>query len=213
MKIDTLVLGGLQTNCYLVWNEEDGRGVIVDPADEALRISSRLHTLSVRPEAIFLTHGHFDHILAVNRLREEFHIPVYACEKETELLANPTDNLSGLWAEPFRANADVLVTDCQELTAAGMEFRVLHTPGHTKGSVCYYAEKEKVLFAGDTLFHESYGRTDFPGGSFFELLHSVRERLFVLPDDVAVYPGHGEETAIGYEKLYNPLAESGRGDR
>lgn len=114
-------------------------------------------------------------------------------------------NLSANFGEPFTAVADMLHTDGQELFLAGMNIQVLHTPGHTQGSVCYYFPDEQVLFSGDTLFYGSIGRTDFPTGSMSELVHSAKEKLLILPEEVKVYPGHGEETTIRYEKKYNPF--------
>ena len=135
-----------------------------------------------------------------------YQIPVLAHEAEAALLEDPMKNLSGLWAAPYRLKADRLLKDHEKLTIAGMELEVFHTPGHTKGGVCYYLEKEGVLLAGDTLFCESYGRTDFPGGSFGELRNSITNILFLLPDEVTVYSGHSAETTIGHEKRYNPMA-------
>ena len=206
MKIETLVLGGLETNCYLVYDEAERRGFLVDPADDALNITAKLNALGVTPEAVLLTHGHVDHIMAADELRSFYQIPVLAHEAEAALLEDPMKNLSGLWAAPYRLKADRLLKDHEKLTIAGMELEVFHTPGHTKGGVCYYLEKEGVLLAGDTLFCESYGRTDFPGGSFGELRNSITNILFLLPDEVTVYSGHSAETTIGHEKRYNPMA-------
>ena len=125
---------------------------------------------------------------------------------EEELLADAEKNLSAMWAEGFTMKADELVVDNQKIEIAGMKITVIETPGHTLGGVCYYIEKEHVLFAGDTLFFESYGRTDFPGGSMFSLIRSLGKKLFVLPDETDVYPGHGQATSIGYEKTHNPAA-------
>ena len=125
---------------------------------------------------------------------------------EEELLADAEKNLSAMWAEGFTMKADELVVDNQKIEIAGMKITVIETPGHTSGGVCYYIEKEHVLFAGDTLFFESYGRTDFPGGSMFSLIRSLGKKLFALPDETDVYPGHGQATSIGYEKTHNPAA-------
>ena len=153
-----------------------------------------------------MTHGHFDHIMAAKKVKEYYQIPVYAGIHEEELLADAEKNLSAMWAEGFTMKADDLVVDNQKIEIAGMKITVIETPGHTSGGVCYYIEKEHVLFAGDTLFFESYGRTDFPGGSMFSLIRSLGKKLFVLPDETDVYPGHGQATSIGYEKTHNPAA-------
>lgn len=206
MRIEILVLGGLQTNCYLVFNEETKKGFIVDPASDVIRITAALNRLEIVPEAVLLTHGHFDHMMAADDLRKRYGIPVYAHRVEQELLKDARKNLSAYWADAAEMEADMLLEDNQELEIADIAMKVIHTPGHTKGGVCYYMEQEEVLISGDTLFCESYGRTDFPGGSVRELFASLREKLFVLPDTVTAYPGHGQETNIGYEKRYNPAA-------
>lgn len=205
IKTEILPLGEMQTNCCLVYDEKTKRGWITDPGAEALKVSARISSLEIKPEAILLTHGHFDHIMASDELRSLYHIPVYACREEEALLADPSANLSDMWAEPYTVKADRLIQDRQILEIAGYSVEVLHTPGHTKGSVCYYIESENILLSGDTLFYESFGRTDFPGGSFFEMRRSVH-RLLQLPEKTIVYPGHGEETNIGHEKRYNPAA-------
>ncbi len=208
MRIEILVLGELQTNCYLIFNEETKKGFIVDPAAQAERIKQSLSRLDVTPEAVLLTHGHFDHMMAAEELKTYYQIPVYAHRDEQILLSDPARNLSAFWASPVKLQADCFLEDSEEIEIAGIEMKVIHTPGHTKGGVCYYLKQDHVLIAGDTLFCESYGRTDFPGGSVRELFSSLREKLFSLEDQVIVYPGHGQETNIGYEKRYNPAAGS-----
>ena len=144
--------------------------------------------------------------MAVPELREKTGIPVYACKAEEELLADPNQNLSAmLFGKPLSLKADVWTCDEQELTVAGMKFRVLFTPGHTPGGCCYYSREAGVLFSGDTLFCGSVGRTDFPGGSMGTLTRSIREKLMPLPDETAVYPGHQDETTVGAERRYNPF--------
>lgn len=206
MKIETMVLGQVRTNCYLVIQEETREAVLVDAADRADIISRKLVDEDLTLKAVFLTHGHGDHILAVEKLKQDFGVKVYAAETEADLLLDPRKNLSeDLFGIPAAVKADVLLGDGQEIEAAGITFQVIHTPGHTPGGCCYYQAQEKVLFSGDTLFHGSVGRTDFPGGSMSQLVRSVREKLLVLPEDVAVYPGHEGMTAIGFEKKHNPF--------
>ncbi len=206
MRIETIHVGEMGTNCYLAWDEATNRGFLVDPGEQAEKIIRVCSRYQVKPEAVLLTHGHFDHIMAAKKIRQQYEIPVYAGIHEEELLADSQMNLSGIWAVPYTMKADKIVNDNEVLTIAGMEINVLETPGHTSGGVCYYIKKENVLFAGDTLFCESYGRTDFPGGSMFALLRSLRGKLFVLPEETDVYPGHGQATSIGYEKTHNPAA-------
>ncbi len=205
MKIETLVLGDVRTNCYLLINEETLETIVVDPADRADVIARKAVDEGLNLKAVFLTHGHGDHILAVSDLKRDFGLKVYASEAEKELLSDPEQNLSrALFGMAVTVKPDVLLKDGQEFEEAGMKFRMLLTPGHTPGGCCYYQPEEKVLFSGDTLFSGSIGRTDFPGGNLSTLVRSVKEKLLVLPEDVKVYPGHEEMTSIGQEKKYNP---------
>ena len=156
MRIETIMVGQMGTNCYLAWDEESKRGFLVDPGEQADKIIRVCSRYEIKPEAILLTHGHFDHIMAAKKVKEYYQIPVYAGIHEEELLADAEKNLSAMWAEGFTMKADELVVDNQKIEIAGMKITVIETPGHTSGGVCYYIEKEHVLFAGDTLFFESY---------------------------------------------------------
>lgn len=202
------ILGQVQTNCYLIVNEEDKQCLIVDPADEYKKIVMMIERTGCVPKGIFLTHGHFDHILAADELRNAYGIKIYASEDEKAILDSPDMNLSSLMGRtPVALKADVYLRDGEELEAAGIKIRAIHTPGHTKGSMCYYIESAKVLMSGDTLFSESVGRTDFPTGSMSEIVNSIKNKLFELPDETRVYPGHGDATEIDYEKQYNPFCQ------
>ncbi len=204
LNIRKLVLGDIGTNCYIIYRDSTKEGVIVDPADSAGTILSVCEQLELKIQAILLTHGHFDHIMALNEVKEKLQVPVYAGWREEELLADPQLNVS-LWQGcPVSCRADVYVHDGDVLHLIGYDWLVLETPGHTIGSVSYYIESEKVLICGDTLFYESFGRTDFPTGSLSSLIRSIQKKLLVLPDDTKVYPGHEEETDIAHEKKYNP---------
>lgn len=205
MKIETMVLGDVRTNCYLLINEETKEALVVDPADRADVIVRKLIDEGLTLKAILLTHGHGDHILAVGDLKKQFGVKVYAAKAEEALLSDAVQNLSkALFGIAVTVKPDILLEDGQEFEAAGVRLRMLYTPGHTPGGCCYYQAEEKILFSGDTLFCGSIGRTDFPGGSLSELVRSVKEKLLVLPEDVKVYPGHEEMTTIGHEKRYNP---------
>ena len=204
MEIKRLIVGMVQTNCYIAVHPETKEAVIVDPGDEAARIEDALAQTGAKAKAILLTHGHFDHVTAMEELRRDLGVPVYACEQEQAVLADPDKNLSVQFqGGGLHLKADMLLKDGETFEAAGYTFQMLHTPGHTPGGCCYYMEQEGVLFSGDTLFHGSRGRTDFPGGSESEIMKSIREKLLKkLPDETAVLPGHNDSTTIGTEKVY-----------
>ena len=206
MHLDGMVLGPVSTNCYFVQNTETGELLIIDPADYPDQIISKVMKCQGKPVAILLTHGHFDHIMAVNEIREKYQIPVYCEKHEEEMLKDPMKNVSGAWYKPYSTHADHLLSDNEELELAGFRIRVLHTPGHTPGCCCYEFPEEHVLFSGDTLFFRSYGRVDFPGGSARQMQDSVQRLLKELPEETEVYPGHDCATDIASEKRYNPLA-------
>ena len=203
-QIEWMVLGMVSTNTYLVKNQDTGELLIIDPADAAGRIQEKIGRMEGRP--ILLTHGHYDHMLAADALRSAYDIPVYACIQEKDLLKNARYNLSASWASPHVMEADRYLADGETFREAGFEIRLLHTPGHTEGSCCYYLPEEAVLFSGDTLFAGSVGRTDFPTSSGADMRKSLQRLLSELPADTRVCPGHGEETTIAYEKRYNPFA-------
>ena len=205
LAIRMMVLGPVQTNCYFLINEDTKEVLIVDPADRAQKIIEWINSEGLKPVAILLTHGHFDHIMGVQGVKKEYGIPIYASKDEVEVLANPQINVSTMMGAYLSMKADELFSDGDVLELAGMKLKVTSTPGHTIGSVCFYMEEEKVLISGDTLFEASVGRSDFPTGSSRQLIESIKTRLFVLPDDTDVFPGHGGTTNIAYEKAHNPF--------
>lgn len=206
MKIEQYCVGEVGTNCYFIINEETKEMLVVDPGDSAPLLAEKIKQEDLKPQAILLTHGHFDHAMAAEELAGIFDIKIYAHEKEKETLEQPELNRSSMMGRKRGVyHADVFVRDGEVLKLAGFELKVLHTPGHTEGGCCYYIEAEKALFCGDTLFCQSVGRTDFPRGSTSQLIRSINEKLMVLPDDVTAYPGHMELTTIGMERKYNPF--------
>lgn len=209
MQIDTRVLGDFQTNCYCVRKDETSREcLIIDPGLEAEPLIQMLQQQDYTPVAILLTHGHADHIGGVETLRESWpDVKVTIHTEDAGMLTSPTRNLSLMAGCMVQARpADVLL-DSKDIffSAVGLRFKILHTPGHTPGGICLYSGEEDILFAGDTLFAGSIGRTDFPGGSHEELIEMIRQKLLILPDRTAVYTGHGPETTIGNEKKNNPF--------
>ena len=205
IKIGRIVLGICATNCYFIYKENASEIIVIDPADRGDYIYGKLTEQGFIVKGILLTHGHFDHILGSNELRELTKAPIYAYEAEKELCEDVRKNISASMGKPYTVTPDYYVKDNEEITIAGMTCKVLATPGHTIGSCCYYFEQDGILISGDTLFQESVGRTDFPTGSGGTLNRSIKERLFPLPDDTKVFSGHGEQTTIGYEKKYNPF--------
>ena len=204
-NIRSLTVGIVATNCYLVWNKATGEGVLIDPGDEAERICSAIAEERVKLKAILLTHGHFDHILVAEELKEKYDVPLYASKDEKEMLGSSRWNLSGR-EEGIEITDYIPLEDGESIELLGKEWKVISTPGHTKGSVCYFVPGDiPYLFSGDTLFYESYGRTDLYGGSEEAIKKSIKEKLFTLPDETLVYPGHEEATTIANEKQYNPV--------
>ncbi len=203
--IECLVLGMVSTSTWLIQNKETKEILMIDPADNVNAIVRKVEQMGGVPKAVLLTHGHFDHIMAADDVRDRYDIPIYAFADEKLVLSNPRINLSGSWAAPYTLDVDCCVRDKDELKLAGFDIQVLHTPGHTLGSCCYYIKEEGVLFSGDTLFAGSIGRTDFPTSNMTHMRTSLRRLLTNLPGETIVYPGHGEETTIAYEKRYNPF--------
>lgn len=204
LRVEQYVVGSVQTNCYFAINDDTKETLVVDPGASAKKLAEILEKEELKPVAILLTHGHFDHAGGAAELAEHFHIPVYAEEHEKETLENPGLNLSGWEGRECVYHADNFLKDEQEIDLAGFHIRVLFTPGHTVGGCCYYFSYQNALFSGDVLFAQSIGRTDFPKGSASQLIRGIREKLMILPDETVVYAGHNENTTIGTERMYNP---------
>ena len=198
-------LGSVMTNVYTVYNEESKEAFIVDPSASSKVLIGQLEKRGLKLKAILLTHAHFDHIGAVNDLKSYCpEATVYAGEIDEEMLSDPRLNLSEAFeGNPVIVRADKTVRDNEVISILGMDIKCIHTPGHTSGSISYYAEDIKTVFSGDTLFSGSVGRSDFPTGNENTLLKSIEEKLFTLPEDTSVLPGHDSLTTIGREKKYN----------
>ena len=194
MLIKTLVVGQIETNCYIVTDEDTLKCAIIDPGDESNVILDYIESNGLHPEAVFMTHGHFDHNLALSAVHEETGAPAYICEKDA-YTSGPLNQLklaAKQWVH-YYGEGDVL-------TVGGLEFRVIETPGHSPGSVCLICGD--AIFSGDTLFRDSCGRTDLPGGDMGTILGSLM-RLYDLDGDYEVYPGHMGATTLSRERRFN----------
>jgi len=210
IKINHYVVGQVQTNCYIVINNETKGCFIIDPGASGMQLAEKLKQDNLNPVAVLLTHGHFDHVGAAEELAKEFDIKIYAHEAERDTLADPKKNVSWMIGANESYHADAFLKDNEIINLADFEIKVLHTPGHTEGGCCYYVPEEHIVFSGDTLFADSVGRTDFPGGSMSQIVRSIQEKLLTLSEagnletDIMVYPGHNDPTTIETERMNNP---------
>lgn len=212
MIIETLILGDFQTNCYIVRPSEKTRKcLVIDPGMDPSPLLQTLQNSRLTPVVIFLTHGHVDHIAGVELLREHWKkAKVSIHQADADMLTDPVKNLSMMAGSMVQARpADTLYESEGGVDLAGMEFDLLHTPGHTPGGVCLYSSKEGLAFVGDTLFAGSIGRSDFEGGSHRQLIQSIESKLLALPEETTIYPGHGPATTVKREKLSNPFFTAG----
>ena len=208
MKIDRFILGDFETNCYVVRADESaGDCMVIDPGFDVEQVVEFLVEQKLNPVAVILTHGHVDHIVGLDLLRRQFPgVQVHIHRLDAQMLANAAANLSTFVEKPYTAKAaDVLLEDGQTIDQAGIRLEVLHTPGHTPGGICLYARQDGLVFVGDTLFADSVGRTDFPGGDMGQLIRGIKAKLLTLPDNTVVYPGHGMRSTIGRERRANPF--------
>jgi glyoxylase-like metal-dependent hydrolase (beta-lactamase superfamily II) len=206
----TLVVGSYLENCYLYWNDSSLEVVIIDPGDESDRIADRIAELELIPKAVLLTHGHLDHIGAVDELRSRYDIPLLMGAGEEVLLADPIKNGSALLGDSITARPpEKLLADEDLVKLGSIELRVLATPGHSPAGICFLDERNGWLYCGDTLFAQSIGRTDLYGASYETLIRSIQQKILRLPDKVICFPGHGPATTVGAERTGNPFLTGG----
>ncbi|MCI5764568.1 MBL fold metallo-hydrolase [Actinobacillus porcinus] len=207
MNIEIIPVTAFQQNCSLIWDDEKN-AAIIDPGGEAQKLIKRIEELELNLQAILLTHGHLDHVGAAPQLKAHFGVeiigPHHADEYWFQALPQQSRQFGLFEIDSFLPDR-WLDQDGEILAVAGYQFEVKHLPGHTPGHVGFVEHSQKVIFAGDVLFKQSIGRTDFPGGNHEELLHSIRSKLYTLPDDMIVIAGHGPATTIGQEKAHNPF--------
>ena len=205
---EILPVGILQCNCSIFGDEQSREAIVIDPGDEIDNITAVLDRHNLRVKAIVVTHAHIDHVAGAHKLRQLTGAPVYMNENDRELL-NTLDVQAG-WLgmdTPQRTEVDELAADGTVLRLGSAQFQVIHTPGHTQGSLSLLIPQESKLIAGDTLFRDSIGRTDLPGGNSRQILSSIKTRLLGLPEETIVIPGHGPNTTIGREKERNPFLQ------
>lgn len=206
---EILPVGLLQCNCSILGDEQTREAIVIDPGDNIPEIEKILSKHQLTVKAIVVTHAHIDHVAGAEQLRKKTGGPVYLNMKDAELLAALDVQAQWIGVEtPERVNVDMDAVDGTTLHLAGSEFHVLHTPGHTQGSISLYIPQQAKLIAGDTLFRDSVGRTDLPGGNTRLIFSSIKTQLLILPEETIVIPGHGPSTTIGREKQHNPFLKN-----
>ena len=204
MKLEIFITGPIQVNTYLLYDEKTKEGILIDVGGGVKDIVSKIQQLELNIKGIYNTHGHFDHILGAKEIQEKLNIPFYV-HKGDKLMVENLENIMSMYGMGY-AQPPIINDFLDENTKLNLGenvVKIIETPGHTEGGVCFLVDK--MLFSGDTLFLESIGRTDLPGGDYQTLKNSIREKLFTLPEDIKVFPGHDVSTSIGHEKQYNMM--------
>lgn len=204
MILETLMVGPLGVNCYIVGDDKTREAIVIDPGGNARDILDTLRREQLKPVAIVNTHAHFDHLIALTELREKTGAPFWLHADEAKLLASAQLGAKMFgFAMPQPKPADRLLHDGEEVRFGSSTLKVMHTPGHSPGGICLLGDH--FVIVGDALFQGSIGRTDLPGGDYATLMASIRDKLLTLPDATVVYPGHGDATTIGEERQLNPF--------
>lgn len=204
MIFEAMTVGSYYSNCYIVGSESSKEAAVIDPGADFNKIDNKINELGVIPKIIILTHAHGDHIGAVEELVEKYGVKVYIHEEDAQSLKDSNKNFSKvLFGKNISINPDVILKDGDEIELGDLKFEIIHTPGHTKGGICI--KVGNIMMTGDTLFNNSIGRTDFPGGSFEEIIDSIQEKIFKYDEDIIIYPGHNSPSTIKSEKLSNPF--------
>lgn len=202
IQITGVVSGNLQVNCYIVYDVNLKKAIIIDPGEQAQKVINKIETLNLQPELLINTHGHFDHIFSDDIIREKYNIPLAIFKDDVEMLSDSNLNLSQYMDNPITIKQADIIFDKEEVKETSFcKYKVIHTPGHSKGSICILTDD--ILFSGDTVFKYSIGRTDLPGGNYNELIQSL-EKIKKLPKNIIIYPGHGPVTTLKEELENNP---------
>lgn len=204
MIFEAMTVGSYCSNCYIVASNNTREAAIIDPGADFIKIDAKIIELGLKPKMIILTHAHGDHICAVKEVIEKYNTKVYIHEDDALALSDSKINFSKvLFGKDISINADVKLKDGDVLELGDLKLEIIHTPGHTKGGICI--KVGNIMMTGDTLFNNSIGRTDFPGGSFEEIIDSIQEKIFKYDEDIIIYPGHNSPSTIKSEKLSNPF--------
>ncbi len=204
MILEKITVGSYMSNCYIVGCEETKEAAVIDPGADFKKIYETIEELNVKIKFVILTHAHGDHIGALNEVIKKYNVPVYVHEDEVDMLQDANKNLSRMmFRKEIKVEPQKLLKDGEIIELGNLEMEIIHTPGHTKGSISI--KVENIILTGDTLFNGSIGRTDFLGGSFEDIISSIKTKIFKYDDEVIVYPGHNSPTTIGNERKTNPF--------
>lgn len=206
LKIICIVVGPLWTNSYLIWDTGSMEGTLVDPGDDGDKLINEIKRREINLKNIIITHGHFDHLKDAEYVSSKLNVPVMASKKELPIIEHVAEQSVLFGFSPiYPPEIKIFINENDTIKVGSYSFVVLHTPGHSPGSVTLYNSSEGIAIVGDLIFFESIGRTDIPGGDYNTLIQSIKKHILTMPDNTRLLPGHGEETTVGHEKLNNPF--------